>query len=408
MPSKRALFVLLPVTALFSTVVAVKVPLTFPITGYFPQALEWAARGRIADTFTPQAVQLFLGPALRLGGIPAILGLQALLQVTLAAICYLILRELRLPPDWAAYGSLPVAINPEFLLSVSKIWDLTLSAFLLLLFVLCCLRIVRNGLLLSVKLTAAIGLVSAAAIFCRPNLIFLLPAVPMVMLHGRPSLSWRTLYGHLAAFLVVFAAGFSVLGILSHGSPFFPRNGPYNLYAGHNPLSETALLVHLNAEFSLAPKFALTHPGRPVTDLYSPEMGSYFVHQSILFARPHPAEEFKLVVVKLYTLFRPDTKLHPLSSAPGLMKVLLALPAVLLLAAFLLPGRPPLSFEDYLLLTVELLYIVPFLITNSDPRFRITLDALLLLHLVSLIYRRRSARPEFYSRRSARPEFASA
>jgi hypothetical protein len=397
MSSKRALAVLLAVTALLSAAVAVRVPLTFPITGYFPQAFEWAVRGRIADTFTPQAVPLFLGPALRLGGIPAILGLQALLQVTLAAVCYLILRELRLPPGWAAYGSLPVAINPEFLLSVSKIWDLTLSTFLFLLFVLCCLRIAHNGPLLSVKLTAAIGLVFAAAIFCRPNLIFLFPAIPMVMLHGRPNLSRATLYGHFAVFLVIVAAGFSLLGILSHGSPFFPRNGPYNLYAGHNPLSETALLVHLNAEFSLPPEFALTHPGHPVTDLYSPEMSSYFVHQSILVARQHPAEEVKLVVVKLYTLFRPDTKVHPLSSAQGLVMGVLALPVLLLLAAFLLPGRLPLSFEDRLLLTVELLYIVPFLITNSDPRFRITLDGLLLLHLVSLIYRRRSARPALAS-----------
>jgi hypothetical protein len=68
------------------------------------------------------------------------------------------------------------------------------------------------------------------------------------------------------------------------------------------------------------------------------------------------------------------------------------MPAFVLVAALLLPGRPPLSFEDYLLLTVELLYVVPFLLTNSDPRFRITLDPLLLLHLVSLLYRRYAAR----------------
>jgi hypothetical protein len=81
-----------------------------------------------------------------------------------------------------------------------------------------------------------------------------------------------------------------------------------------------------------------------------------------------------------------------LFSAAGVIKSLLVLPALFFLAALLLPGRQPLSFDDKLLLVVELLYILPFLITNSDPRLRVPLDALLLLHLVSLLYRRSTSR----------------
>jgi hypothetical protein len=392
MSPNRSIVILFAVTAILSAAVAVRVPLTYPATGYFPQAVEWATSGHITNTFTPDAEPLFLGLAYRLGGFPGVLALNVLLQIALAGVCYWILRVLGLPPGWSAFGSLPVAINPEFILSVSKVWDLTLSAFLLLLFVLCCLNLARSAPQLSMKITAATGLASAAAVFSRPNLILLLPVVLMAALHGRANISRGKLGGHLAAFLVIVAAGYSFLCIVSHGSVFFPTNGPYNLYAGHNPLTETALVDHLNAEFSLPTLFTASHPGAPISDLYDPGMGSYFLRQSILFARQHPAEEIKLFFLKIFTLFRPDTKVHSLSTLPGLVKGIFALPVFLLLGALFLPNRPALSFEDYVLFAVELLYILPFLLTNSDPRFRISLDALLLLHLVSLVYRRRSSR----------------
>jgi hypothetical protein len=243
------------------------------------------------------------------------------------------------------------------------------------------------------KIIIASGLVFAAAVFCRPNLILLLPVVLMVGMHGRANISRVKLAGNLTAFFVIAAAGFSLLCLASHGSVFFPHNGSYNLYAGHNPLTETALRDHLNAEFSIPPLFIASHPGAPITDLYDPGMGSYFLREATLYARQHPGAEIKLLFLKIFTLFRPDTKLHPLASVFGVMKGFLALPVFLLFAALFLPGRPALSFEDYVLFAIEILYVLPFLITNSDPRFRISLDALILLHLVSLIYRRRSSQP---------------
>jgi hypothetical protein len=388
MSPSRPLLTLLAITALVSCVVAVKVPLTSP-AGYLPQVVEWATSGHVAGTLEPQGEPLFVGPAFRLGGIRAVLVLQVLLQIALAAVCYLLLRALRLPPRWSAYGSLPVALNPEFILSVAKVWDLTLSAVLFLLFVLCCLRIAQAAPALKLLHTLVASLIFAAAIFCRPNLLCLLPVLLMAALHGRSKVSRSALVGHLAVFTVSVAALFALFGLASHGSPFIARNGPYNLYAGHNPRTEAALLNQLNAEFSLPADFADSHPGEPLTNIYAPTMSSYFTRQTILFARHHPGEEIKLVFLKLFTLFRPDTKVHPLVSPFGLMKAALALPVFLLLAALLLPPRPALSFDDYLLFATELLYILPFLLTNADPRFRISLDALFLLHLVSLLYRRR-------------------
>ena len=135
MPAKRSLLILLAVTALLSIAVALRVPMSYPMPGYLSDAVEWANFGRIADTFTPLAYPLFAGMAYHFGGIDGVLGMQVLLQIAIAAVCYGILRELRLPPKYSAYGSLPVALYPELLLSVAKAWDLALSTFLLLLFV---------------------------------------------------------------------------------------------------------------------------------------------------------------------------------------------------------------------------------------------------------------------------------
>jgi hypothetical protein len=390
MPYKRPLVLLLLITTVLSIAVALRTHVTYPMPGYQVDTVEWAATGRVADTFTPLAYPLFAGPAYRLAGDRGIVISQILLQLALSAVCYLMLRELRLPPSWSAYGSLPVVLFPDLILSVTKLWELTLGTFLFLLFVLASLRIAHSVAAPTLKLTAIAALIFAAAIFCRPNLILLF-FILIVLLLSRTNLSFARAAAHTVIFLGITVAGFSLLGIASHGSIYFPRNGPYNLYAGHNPQTKAALLNHLNAEYSLIPDFYASHPGEPVPDFYSPEIGATYTRRSIDFAIHHPVEEIKLLFLKLFIFFHPDTKLHALLSPFGIVKSLLALPVLLFLAALILPGRPPLTFDDKLLFAFEVVYILPFILTNSDPRFRTPLDALLLLHLVSLLYRRRNA-----------------
>ncbi len=390
MPAKRSLLVLLAVTALIGILVALRVPVTYPMPGYGADMVQWAATGRISDTFTPLAYPLFAALGFRVAGIHGVLALQVLLQIGIVRVGYLILRQLRLPAGYSALGALPLALDPELFLSVSKVWDLALSTFLLLLFVLVCLDLLHRAPRLELRHTLAAGLVFAAAIFCRPNLILLLPVILALLLCRRPGLSRARLGADVVAFLVIAAGTFSLLGIASHGSAFFPHNGPYNLYAGHNPETMTTLLHELNAENSIGVDIVRLKGPVTVDELYSPAMGSFYTRQSIHFALHHPGVEVELVLVKLFTLFRPDTKVHRLLSGPGLVKALLAAPAFLFLAALLLHRRGPFSLEDRMLFATEILYILPFLLTNSDPRFCIPLEALFLLHLVSLLYWRRN------------------
>ena len=387
MSTKRPLVILLAATAFLSFIIASRVPMTVAMRVFLNDAIEWAASGRIASTFLPLGYPMFIAPAFSLAGFKGIIALQIILQLCFAVVSYQILCVLGLTPRWSAWGALPVALFPELLLSISKVWDVSFSAFLLILFVLCCLRIAHRTALLALQI--ALALVFAAAIFCRPNLVLMLPVIVVLLLRRRKDLSPVRAAGRIAIFLVVTASAFVLLGIVSHGSAFFPGNGPYNLYAGHNVYTMQALLYNLNAEPSIADGFYAAYPGAPTPDLSSPLPGSdSFIRQSIHFAIHHPGLEFRLFFVKLFTLFRPDTKVHGIASFNGLGKCLVALPALLFFAALVSPGRPAFNSDDRLLLAVELMYIAPFLITNSDPRFRTPLDVLLLLHLASLIYRR--------------------
>lgn len=385
---RRSLSLLLATTALACLCIGLRIPLAAPFPNYAADTATWASSGHIVDTFTPLAYPLFLGPAYRLAGDHGIIVLQIALQIAIATLCFLILRRLGLSSRWSAIGSLPVALHPDLLVSVVKIWDVPLSTFLLLLLVYLCLRLHQQSTDRLSWVTVALSFALAAGLFCRPNYILLLPVIFFSFYGRRSSQSLRFIIGNFVASLVIACAVFALLGVAGHGKPFIPQNGPYNLYAGNNPHTLDALLTHLNAESSLTTSYLELHPDATDADLHSISLKHFYTHHAMRFALGHPGAELELVAVKFFTLFRPDTKVHRLVSVPGIMKGVLALPAVLVAVMLLLPGRPPLQFDDWFLLSIELAYILPFLITNSDPRFRIPLDAVLLLHFVFLLHRR--------------------
>ena len=382
------LFSLLTITALASLCAGLALPVTYPMPGYFADIVAWSTSGHISDTFTPLGYPLFLAPAFRIAGLHGIIVLQATLQVAIALISFFLLRELSLSPRWSAFGSLPVALHPDLLLSVVKIWDYSLSTFLFLLLIFLCLRLRHQRPWSLPWFIPIIGAVFAVAVFCRPNYLLLLPLILVTLFNRRPRLTLPTATLSSATCIAIASITFALLGAASHGSAFFPRNGPYNLYAGHNPFSLQSLLTNLNAEPSLTSAYLESHPSDPHSDLYAPALGTYYLRQSLLFARQNPGSEIELLGVKLLTLLRPDTKVHPLPSAAGILEALLALPILLLLAGLLAPGHAPLQIEDRLLLWAEAIYILPFLLTNADPRFRMPLDALLILHFVRMMHRR--------------------
>ncbi len=357
-------------------------------------ALQRSTYGPIANTFLPLGYPLFLTPGIWLAGVHGAIFLQFLLQIAIAYVSVCILRQLQVPSRWASIGALPVALHPVLLLSILKIWDVPISTFVYLLLVLCCLKLLHTAgrsfwwALIVTSLTAGI------AVFCRPNYMLLIPVVFIAVLRLSRRSKSVPLWTSALALSFLTLASYSALSFAAHGSLFFPRNGPYNLYAGHNSKTAQSLLKHLNAEPALVESVLEAHPGDPSPDFQSAATDAGYRRAAIMFALHHPGVEAKLIPLKLFTFFRPDTKVHRLASVQGIGQAAMALPILIFLVALLLPGRPTLEFTDTLLLWFNAAYLFPFLVTNSDPRFRMALDALLLLHSVSLFYRRLHPRSE--------------
>jgi hypothetical protein len=386
MRSFKPLAALLAATTVLCVGVAARVPVS-AMPGYQLDIEEWIRTGRIADTFTPLAYPLFAGSAYRLGHNHGILAAQILLHLAMVLMAYLILRELRVSPLRSALGSLPIALSPDLLLAVTKVWDFALSTFVMLLLVLCFLKIANRRGFAGWGLTIASGAAFGFAMASRANLIILLPvAVVLFFVIGRSAAKSIVATG-AAVFLVVAFSGFAMVGIASHGSVFIPRNGPYNLYAGHNPYTIEEMIQYENGEPSIRPAITPTYPGLSSDDMYAHSLEPFYMQQAEHFIVHNPGTEIKLLGVKLFTLLRPDTKVQPLHSGGGMAKAVLALPVPIFLAMLLLTGRRALLPVDWLLILIETLYVVPFLISNSDPRFRSPLDAVLLLHSVSLLDR---------------------
>lgn len=355
--------------------------------GYFADAVEYASRGFIQDTFTPLCYPFFIGIGFALRGMPGIIGLQLLLHIVVSALSYLLLRLLRVPPYWAAVFSLPIAIHPELLSSIVKIWDVPLSTALLLLFAALCVAILRNPQRRLIVVVIAAGIALGLGVFCRPNYILLCPGIIIALRFRSPTFSVTSLSALASSSLVAAALSYGLACFAAHGSLFFPGNGPYNLYAGHNARTARALLREFNAEPSIVSSLQELPDGRALLATSPTMLGTFYTHAAASFARAHPFTEIGLIFLKLFTLLRPATMHYPLLSWIGLLRCTLALPVVVLAAVLLIPRRPSLLPEDKLLLFLAVLYVVPFLITNSDPRFRTPLDILVLAYLGSLLYR---------------------
>ena len=399
--SRRPLFLLLIVAALLALVIRNREPLSVPMPEYLADARQWSPNtgmsfGGITDTFTPLAYPLFIAPALHLAGPQAITTLQAALYLATVAVAFLLLTQLGVSPRLAALGSLPILFYPEFFESITKIWDVGLSAFLFLLLAYACLYLQRHGT--NPKRAILLGIIFAAGLFCRPNFAVLAPVLLYALLTSRPRPKTPKILATLGVTTLTTILLYSLLGIAAHGKPFLPTNGPYNLYVGNNPYAAQAFLQKLNGEPSLYPSMRAQHPNLTPEDagpdfFHQAALSPLYTHDATTYITHHLAEDLRLTAIKLLTFFRPDTKVHSLHTKAGLFKALLALPALFFLAALIPLGRPPLTPADYLLLLIDAAYILPFLLTNADPRFRTSLDALLVLHLVRLLSLRFGTHP---------------
>lgn len=347
--------------------------------------------GHVSSTFLPDFYPYLSAIFYKPLGPVGIIGLQAAMYLMLAACTLVTLRRItgNVPASAAAAGI--ILLDPDLLSSIPKLWDTELTVLFLavLLYISLSLRGWGTVVLL--------GIIWGLSLSVRPN--FALLILPLAY-------AFRLAYGKAALLRGALAAGlaFAVLAAANtaaHGSFYLPQNGPYNLFAGANPHTRSALLHDFNAEPSIAA--AMADHGYPPVNSYALALKPVYTRYAFGFIMAHPLQWMWFGIVKLATLLRPDTKAHALLSGAGLIKLLtsLCVPLWFVLLAFARPFRQ----VDRLFLLFAAAYILPFLLTNADPRFRPALDVLVLTHAAILILRRHAGNQS--TNKTPNPHWAS-
>lgn len=373
--------------------VIVAVPFSTPMPSSMVAAQEYAATGHIqhiSAALTGAGYSWVLGVGLRLGGIRGAEIVQALTFVGLVLLFWLCQREMRIRDDWSLFACLVVSLDPDLAVTVTRAWDVNLSAFAFLLLFWAMLRVLDRRSLVRVL---ALGLSFGWALVVRPNFASLLPAVMFVFLVSAPHSDspsghhgWKRRFAGAALASVLAAVTVIGLHILIHGSFFMAQNGPYNLYQGHNPTTETSLLNALDGESTVDQ--AITNAGIDLHHVskYDPSLHRFYILQSVDYARAHPGKEVELAALKLFTVLRPNNKpgLHTSLSPQGLLRDLLALPIPLWIATLIRFRRHKWDAVDRTVLWTVFWFLLPFILIIADPRYRTPLDLLVSLHSLRL------------------------
>ncbi len=346
--------------------------------GDFWENMQAALRtGHVPSIFLPGFYPFVCAWFYRPFGAGGVEVFQAALYLASAGCVLLILRRMVGPRSSATLAAGLIALDPDLLSSIPKLWDTEATACLLaaLAAVSLALEPARRKLPTALLLGAVWGLGMAV----RPNFVLLAVPIAWALFAARARLGAACAFG--AAALALAAAN-----TLAHGAFYFPQNGPYNLFAGANPYTRGALLSVFNAEPSIAP--AMAAHGYPALNSYALALRPVYSRFALQFMAAHPFEWLGLAALKLGTLLRPDTKAHPLFSAWGLVKLLTSLAVPFWLAILLWVRGQGWTAKDTLIVLFAVFYILPFVLTNADPRFRPALDVLVLTHVASLILRR--------------------
>jgi hypothetical protein len=361
----------------------VAVPFSTPMPGFWDSAREFAATGHISNVFAPCGYPGLLGLGVRFGGVGGAVALQLLIYLLILVAVYMTLLLLDANRMIAAAGACLLGLHPDLVVSIKKVWDTNITTALLVLICASLLAVLRRGL--TPTRAIVIGIIWGLSINVRPNFPALVLPIAFAFWFA-PVRANRTRLLFASGMLTLAGASLAVIvvSILVHGSFYIPENGPYNFYAGNNAFTERALLTSLNAEPSIYPSL-LAEDFSTNVNIYNPDLRPYYMKQALLQARDKPLETIKLVLLKLVTLLRPDTKIYPLSSLGGMVQAALALAIPIWLVALTASRGEAWGLSDSLFLLFVVSYVTPYLVTNSDPRFRIPLDVLLLTHAISRI-----------------------
>lgn len=360
----------LEVLAITGLIAATALAITRPLEVTMPAYLELADQlrhGPLERSFEPLGYPWLIA-RMHFASAPAsVKALHLLSYAALAGLTIAVSRGIAVSSPLAAcIGSAAVLLHPYVLINIVRVNDNGVGVPLLF---------SVWALARAASAPAVIGGLLGVLVAVRPNAITLWPLIVLGFNVGH---RWRALRVSLAALAVVhIGLSLAMSGILSSR----PTNGGYNLFAGNNPFSLSSLVAEYNAEPSLGAGLAWCG----VVGLPKAIDDATYARCTLRFVRSEPLLWLRTTVYKVYNLmFRPN-----LRRASGwletLVQVLIVVPAVAWVALTVLilarTGRLP----DPVSAIVVTAYVVPFVVTNSDPRFRLPLEPILIMSLAATL-----------------------
>lgn len=361
--------------------------------------------GHIHSTFLPVAYPYLLATAAKVGSHlghlrydMGMIVIQGVILLAIMLVTRLTLRRATGSDRFATTTALIVGLYPPFLVKVDHINDSNLALFGLLI-------VLFSAIRLRSKLTVLSALTAGAALGCaltvRPNFAPLVLLMVWVLRKTNLRVAIPLFFSTVVSMAIVYC---SITGLI-HGRPFFPQNGPYNLYAGFNPKTEWSLLTKLNAENSMIPDLADNGirikmdwgqlPDREgVQDSRDLAYREYYVKRAVDFIKANPKQAARLTFLKLMVFMAPtpdvavdlgrDTRLKKAVRLAGKNASVLLIPVWIGLLFY--SWRGGFGLESGVFVGTVVLYIIPFVLTNSDPRFRAAIEGIVLIDVARILY----------------------
>ncbi len=385
----RDFFVLLAVVSLIAAAALRFVPFSTPITAGHLRVLEDLIHGHRVP-YTPYALgyYVFSAVAVRFAGWSGLFVAQALVYAGIVFTGYLILRELGLRRI-AVWGAL--AFYPNMPLNIKRYVDTEVISFFLVMYVYFMVRLKRRGPSEAYAVTG--GLLAGLMLFLKPNLMSVLPLTALLFWRA-PSESVGKKLAYLgtmgATALTVLTAG--IVPLKGRFVVFDPLYGAYTFYNGTHHRAVEGILSDYNGELSTpAAMQDLGIPFVHMEDRSHPEMVATYWRLGREYISAHPAEYGLLLGLKVVNLFRPDYRnpgARPFASGRLVMGMQTLIACIFPMWGFLRwRCRQLLGWTDGLLaVPFLLLYLFPFVLTNTDTRYRVPFDGVLILESVFCLW----------------------
>jgi multisubunit Na+/H+ antiporter MnhB subunit len=368
-----------------SAIVLIYFPYSTPLTDGHFQVVEDLRDGRQVP-YTPYSIgYLYLSALfLRWAGLPGILFMGFLIYAASVIFSYLSLRLLNLKRA-AFFGAAAVACYPNLFLNIKRFHTVGFVALLLILFTYFLLHL-RKGLTLRLAFWG--GILFGIIILERTNLVSIVPLAIFAAVYKNKFGKRETVYlffSMLLALAIFAAVIITAKGRLVFIDPFYAA---YTFANGAHKYSFYGFLHEYNGELSMVKAFdEMGIPYMPL-EVSLPELAKTYSHVAWTYILENPLRYLVLTGLKLVNLFRPDLRnLEAHNNSPFYFLIQLCIVGIFYFWAVLSwVYRKSIRWTDaFMPLPFLILYILPFVLTNTDLRYRLSFDPIFILAITYIL-----------------------